>query len=299
MFNDLSKSQTPRADAKATLDEAIETNISDGGIRAGLLLDRVPAPQNLTTRVAILNDVLQIPSPRALTGGKATINTITEALLTNSNGRGIRESDLPRLKSSGGGTPRIIVPILGGEEPRERINCVAVYKHDERVYHGTPFGNRTGKQSPDCTSDDGITGFGKLGGACCSCAMNQWGSAEGGIGKACHERQKLFLLYDDLMVPGVFSLSRMSKGPASQFFFGLAMQGIPYYGALISLTLETTQNAARVSYGRVALKFVRRLTPEEADIARQYHEFFKSLPGRVPTGPDAEEREPGDEEDQG
>jgi hypothetical protein len=44
------------------------------------------------------------------------------------------------------------------------------------------------------------------------------------------------------------------------------------------------------------LKFVRKLTPEEAARAQQYHQLCKTLAGRVPTGLDPEVREQGAEQ---
>jgi hypothetical protein len=187
-------------------------------------------PDDLMPFVPGDNEGIQIPAPRALTGGKANLKAIMEAILTNTNGRGIKESDLPRVKTSGGASPRFILTTPGGEETREHIDSAINYEQNTRVYHRTPYGQGTGNQA-DCTSDDGITGVGKPGGTCSLCPLDEWGSAAVGDGKACQERKKLFLTCDGLMLPAVFSLPPTSVRPAAQFFLGLAMQGIPYYEA--------------------------------------------------------------------
>ncbi len=103
--------------------------------------------------------------------------------------------------------------------------------------------------------------------------------------------KQLFVLRGDLLLPEVVSLPPTSLKGARQFFLKLTTQGIPYYHALVGLELEKAQNAAGIQYGKAALKFVRRLTPEEAGRAQQYHELCRTLAVRVPTGLDPETRE--------
>jgi tetratricopeptide (TPR) repeat protein len=69
---------------------------------------------------------------------------------------------------------------------------------------------------------------------------------------------------DDLLLPEVVSLPPTSLKGARQFFLKLTTQGIPYYQAVIGMELEKAQNAAGIQYGKALLKFVRRLTAEEA-----------------------------------
>jgi hypothetical protein len=237
------------------------------------------------------DDLIQIRTPRALAGVEANLDAINEAIATNITGGGISDFDLPRVKISGGASPRWIVPTLEGEETLERINGVVVFARDTRIYFRTAFGKGTGKQPPDCTSSDGITGNGKPGGECSRCPLAEYGSAEEGSGQACKQVRQLFVLRDDLLLPEVVSLPPTSLKGARQFFLKLTTQGIPYFHALIGLELEKAQNAGGIQYGKAALKFVRRLTPEEAGRAQQYHELCRTLAVRVPTGLDPEARE--------
>ena len=84
-------------------------------------------------------------------------------------------------------------------------------------------------------------------------------------------------------------------------------------GAAVNLTGLTLRWAARRNYGdavpviaketgqgithtdppngKAQLKFVRRLTPEEASRAQQYHQLCRTLAERVPTGLDPEVRD--------
>ena len=236
-------------------------------------------------------DLIQIQTPRALAGIETNLNSINDAITTNISGGGISDFDLARVKISGGASPRWIAPTLEGEEMLERINGVIVFARDTRVYYRIAFGKGSGKQPPDCTSSDGITGKGKPGGECSRCPLAEYGSAEEGAAQACKQVKQLFVLRGDLLLPEVVSLPPTSLKGARQFFLKLTTQGIPYYQALVGLEVEKAQNAGGILYGKAALKFVRRLTPEEAGRAQQYHELCRTPAVRVPTGLDPDARE--------
>ena len=236
-------------------------------------------------------EVIQIQTPRALSALESNLDSVNEAIATNISGGGLSDFDLPRVTISGGTSLRWIVPTLDGEETLARIDGVIVYARDTRVYYKTAFGKSSGKQPPDCSSSDGITGKGKPGGDCSKCPLAEYGSAEEGAGQACKQVKQLFVLRGDLLLPEVISLPPTSLKGARQFFLKLTTQGIPYYQAVISLELEKAQNAAGIQYGKAVMRFVRRLTAEEAARAQQYHELCRSLAERVPTGLDPEVRD--------
>jgi hypothetical protein len=226
-------------------------------------------------------ELIQIQTPRAIAATDGNLDAINEAIATNLSGGGITDFDLARIKISGGASHRWIVPALEGEETLGRIDAVIVFARDTRVYYKTAFGKGTGKQPPDCASVDGITGKGKPGGDGSRCPLAEYGSADEGAGQACKQVKQVFVLRGDLLLPEVVSLPPTSLKGARQFFLKLTTQGIPYYQALI-LELEKAQNAAGIEYGEAALKYVRRLTPEEAGRAQQYHELCRTLAVRVP-----------------
>ncbi len=240
-------------------------------------------------------ELIQIQTPNALVTLESNLDAINEAIATNISGGGITDFDLPRVKISGGASPRWIVPTLDGEETLARIDGVIVYARDTRVYYKTAFGKGTGKQPPDCSSPDGITGKGKPGGDCSRCPLAEYGSADEGAGQACKQVKQIFVLRGDLLLPEVISLPPTSLKGARQFLLKLTTQGIPYYQAVIGIELEKALNPAGIQYGKALMKFVRRLTPEEAGRAQQYHELCRSLAARVPMGLDPEVREPGSE----
>lgn len=236
-------------------------------------------------------DLIPIQTPKALVALEGNLDAINEAIAANISGGGITDFDLPRVKISGGASPRWIVPTLDGEETLARIDGVIVFARDTRVYYKTAFGKGSGKQPPDCSSPDGVTGKGKPGGDCSKCPLAEYGSADEGAGQACKQVKQIFVLRGDLLLPEVVSLPPTSLKGTRQFFLKLTTQGIPYYQAVIGIELEKAQNAGGIQYGKAVMKFVRRLTAEEAARAQQYHELCRSLAVRVPTGLEPEVRD--------
>jgi hypothetical protein len=241
-------------------------------------------------------DLIPIHTPKALAALEGDLDNINEAIAANITGGGITDFDLQRVTIAGGkGPPRWIVPTMDGEETLARIDGVIVFARDTRVYYKTAFGESGGKQPPDCSSADGVAGKGKPGGECAKCSLAEYGSADKGGGQACKQVKQLFVLRGEALLPEVISLPPTSIKGSRHFFLKLTTQGIPYYQAVVGIELEKAQNAAGIEYGKVVMKFVRRLTPEETARAVQYHALCRSLATRVPTGLEPEVRETADE----
>jgi hypothetical protein len=239
----------------------------------------------------VSDELIHVKTPRALAGGEAHLDAINESIASNISAGGISDIDLHRVTISGGPSPRWAATTLDGEKLFDRIYAVIAFARDTRAFYRTPFGRSGGKQPPDCTSTDGIMGRGNPGGECSRCPFAEFGSAEDGPGQACKQVKQLFVLHGDLLLPEIVSLPPTSLKAARQFFLKLLSEGIPYYTALVALELEKAQNGAGIQYGRAVLKFVRRLSQEEAGRAQRYHDLCRSLSVRVPTGLDPEARE--------
>jgi hypothetical protein len=234
------------------------------------------------------NELVHIQTPRALTALEGSVDSINEAIATNISSGGISDVDLPRIRISAGNTPRWIVPTLEGEDTLDRITGVISFARDTRIYYRAAFGKGNGNLPPDCSSSDGITGQGKPGGECSRCPLAEFGSAEEGGGQACRQVKQLFVLRDELLLPDIVSLPPTSLKAARQFFLQLTRQGLTYREVIVSLELEKAQNAAGVQYCKAVLRFLRRLTPEEAARAHKYTQLCRTLAERVPTGLDPE-----------
>ena len=221
-------------------------------------------------------------APKALTLPREEAVAVQEAFALNVASGAVSDFDLPRIKIMNGAA-FWLVPKLEGEETAPSIEGVVVYARDTRAYYAS---KDAGNVPPDCSSSDAITGHAKpginLGGKCAECPMARFGSAQdGGDGQACKQMKQLFMLRGDAMFPEVVSLPPTSIKSARQFFLKLASQGVPYFKALVSLPLEKAQNAAGQTYGKANIKFIRRLSEEEAARALEFHELAKTFAGNV------------------
>jgi hypothetical protein len=222
-------------------------------------------------------------APKALTLAREEAVAVQEAFAINIASGAVSEFDLPRIKIMSGAAFWLI-PKLEGDETAPSIEGVIVFARDTRAYYAS---KDAGNVPPDCSSSDAITGVCKpginLGGDCAKCPMAQYGSAVDGDGQACKQVKQLFMLRGESMFPEVVSLPPTSVKNARQFFLKLASQGVPYFHALVQIPLEKAQNGAGQTYGKASLKFVRRLSSDEAQRAVEFHELSKSFAGRVRT----------------
>jgi hypothetical protein len=217
------------------------------------------------------------------------LGDISAALSTNIGSGNLSEFDLPRIKIPAGGGTQWTVPTLEGEAMEPQIEGVIVLARDTRAYYSQPISETGGNQPPDCFSTDGVTGSGKPGGACITCPLAVYGSAPGCRGQACKQIKQLFVLRGSQLLPEVVTLPPTSLKAAKQYLLKLTSQGVPYYAVVTRIGLERTKNAQGIAYSRAVLSFVRRLTPEEIDRAREYHEMLKPLVQRMAVDLDASE----------
>ena len=236
-------------------------------------------------------ELVKVTAPKALSIPQEEAAAVQEAFAINIAGGTVSEFDLPRIKVVTGAALWLI-PSLEGDETAPKIEGVIAFARDARVYYAS---KDAGNVPPDCSSVDAITGVARpginAGGACAQCALAKWESAQDGAGQACKQVKQLFFLRGDSMFPEVVSLPPTSVKTARQFLVKLTTQGIPYYGALVAIELEKAQNAAGKPYGRAAMKFLRRLTPDEQQRAVEFHQMCQQFAGRVQTGTAADAAE--------
>lgn len=65
-------------------------------------------------------------------------------------------------------------------------------------------------EPPACASLDGKIGHGNPGGDCKTCPLNEFGSGEGGSGKACKNSRRLYLLRPNELLPVVLNIPATS-----------------------------------------------------------------------------------------
>lgn len=88
-----------------------------------------------------------------------------------------------------------------GEIAKEVVGNI-IYWHNANQYYESEFGD--GSDVPTCCSSDGITPDGgeKIQHQSCrGCPMNEFGSGKGGVGKACSNTIRLYVLVEGNVIP--------------------------------------------------------------------------------------------------
>lgn len=156
------------------------------------------------------------------------------------------EPEFPRVKIPSGGATSFEIPNPEDPDdpiPSKTIEGVIVLQHTANSYweNSDPNGS-----PPDCYSQDGVRGIGKPGGACAQCALNEFGSGEGGKGKACKNMKNIYLLRSGDLLPLLISLPPTSLKAFRKYannlrFAGRAMSGVK---TVIGLKKEDGESGA-------------------------------------------------------
>lgn len=196
-------------------------------------------------------------------------------------GSAVGEFDFDRIGMPGGGAVQWEIPSEdGGVEHVSEIVGVIVGQGDRRVFWEKSIGEGD-KGPPDCSSQDGIKGYGTVadeyGGDCARCPMAQFGSKANGRGQACSARKLIFILPEDKVLPTVVSLAPTSLKAMRQYLLRLASKLHPFYGVVTALGLETDKNSEGVKYSKVAPRVLGFLDQEMCEMFRQYKESIAPI----------------------
>ncbi|HZT29221.1 MAG TPA: hypothetical protein VFA33_05025 [Bryobacteraceae bacterium] len=220
--------------------------------------------------------VKNIGAPLVLTMPDEERKEVMAAFDTNCRDGTITEFDLPRIKVTPGMAQWLISDVVEGDKTEPAIECVVLYDRKSRTYYQS---KDAGKVPPDCSSRDGKTGQGTPGGECAKCPLAKWGSA--GEAQACKESRQLLIAHGSSRLPEVLSIPPTSLKAVRQFFVRLVTQGIQYHHCILRFELEKAQNPQGKVYGKAAVKFVRKLSPEEIASAEEMRAFAQGFADRV------------------
>jgi hypothetical protein len=166
--------------------------------------------------------------------------------------------DLDRIKIPSGGGLSFSVPSIDGDTSMNKIECILLYKKDRRnnAFWNEPYSGEN--VPPDCSSVDGISGVGIPGGKCKDCPKNQFGSdPRGGKGKACQNRQFIFILLPGDSIPYAMSLPPTSLKAISKYTLGLARKNLMYHDVITEIGLEAIKGGGVPEYSRALFKVAK------------------------------------------
>lgn len=205
----------------------------------------------------------------------------------NIGNRTLDAFSLDRIKTPSGGATMWMVETLDGTQALDEIEGIIIHWATRRSYweQRSPDGS-----PPDCSSPDGLTGFGSPGGACHDCAFNMFGTAvtdkgEPGRGKACSEYRQLFMLKPDSLLPIVVNAKPGSLKSVDTYFNRLLGAGIKSTALVTKLGLSKQRSKGGQDFAMIEPRAGNRLDPEAVArveaVAVMYERVFEGVNAQV------------------
>lgn len=182
----------------------------------------------------------------------------------------------PRVKIPAGGALQFEIPSDDPENPDYAKNLVGVilFHHPNNAYwpEGSEYDDNA---TPLCSSVDGKLGIGEPGGSCAVCALNQFGSAAGGNGKACKNMRVLYLLRSGEFMPLQVTLPPTSLKPFREFMNqSFMLRRRAAYGSVVQIGLKKMSNG-KDDYSVATFRRLHDFSGEELAQIRAYADGFK------------------------
>lgn len=186
------------------------------------------------------------------------------------------QMNFPRVKIPSGGTLQFELPSDDPDNPDyvKYLEGIILYNHASCTYW--PAGSEYDENAtPLCSSMDGKTGIGDPGGICEICALNRYGSAAEGNGKACKNMRVLYLLRSGEYMPLQLNLPPTSIKPFREFLnLSFTLRRRATYGSLVQIGLKKASNGAN-DYSVATFRRIRDFEGEELAQIRTYANSFK------------------------
>lgn len=148
------------------------------------------------------------------------------------------------------------------------IHGIIIYWHATRTFYRAAYSGEN--NPPDCSSPDGVQGYGDPGVLCDTCPFSKWGSdIKGGRGQACRLQRVLYVLRPNELIPVAVQLPPTSLQPASVYFQRLMSRGIKHHEVSTRISLESVDKPPTPKYSRAAFAVGDRLTPDQIAVVRQ------------------------------
>lgn len=223
------------------------------------------------------NEIAKVQGTGYLVSGE-----MSKVLAEEFKGLDISEGSFPKIKIPSGGGLAFEVP---GDDPDSpdmvksfdavilQHNTINVYYKDKYTGDNTP---------PDCHSKDGITGMDRETGECkkCEeCPLNEYGSGEGGNGKACQNKCVLSLLREGECIPTILTLPATSVAPLKQYKLRLVSKGIRTHSVVTRFALRKATSKGGIIYSEATFTAARKLSEEELKSINKITQFLNTQDG--------------------
>lgn len=186
------------------------------------------------------------------------------------------QMSFPRVKIPAGGALMFELPSDDPENPDyvKNLEGVILFNHPNNAYwpEGSEYDDSA---TPLCSSVDAKQGIGEPGGSCVSCALNQFGSAAEGNGKACKNMRVLYLLRSGEIMPLQVTLPPTSLKPFREFMNqSFMLRRRATYGSVVQIGLKKMSNG-KDDYSVATFRRLYDFSGEELAQIRQFADGFK------------------------
>ena len=202
-----------------------------------------------------------------------------EAMAEEMDGLGTIPYDTVKIPSGGGlafevptddeDTPEMVTELVG----------VILDHHPVNGYWKEKFDGQNNQ--PDCASYDGKVGIATETGECKDCATcpyNQFGSGEGGKGKACKNMHRCYILREGNPVPLLLVLPPTSlKGLRDYIGKKVVLKGKRSYEVITKIKLVKEKSGDGITYSRATFTSVGTLSGDKLAMAKAYAESIKGM----------------------
>lgn len=213
---------------------------------------------------------------------------LADAIAEEMDGLGTVPFDRVKIPSGGGLAFEIPGEDEDNPETATELTGVILYHHPVNAYWKDKYNGSN--DQPDCASFDGKQGVDKETGCisnCAECRFNQFGSGEGGTGKACKNAHRIYILREGNPVPLILSLPPTSlKYMRDYISKRILLKGMRCYHAVTKITLKKEKSQGGIQYSRAAFTFGGKLTPEQILQAEAMAETVKAFDRNVEVGDD-------------
>lgn len=195
---------------------------------------------------------------------------------------GIRGMDLPRITFPSGKPPYMWnVPTPEGPRLESKVRGIILQAHNNRAFWDGDYGEA---RVPKCTSEDAVNGSGfhngveGASGPCSECRFSKHGSAEKGDGQACKQRNRLFLMRPEGVLPVILSVPSGSLRKVRDYIVTLLGARItrPFL-VETEFSLVEQKNTQQIDYAQIQMAMVRKLEKEEVEMVTAFAREWQGL----------------------
>lgn len=183
-----------------------------------------------------------------------------------------------KIKIPAGGTTAFEVPSDDPDNPdiEKELKVIIVDQYAVNAYYKEAYDGT--EVAPDCFSNDGHKGINQYGEVCnCDvCPNNKYGSAIDGIGKACKNMRKVFIIRSGDNFPMLLTLPATSITPFGKYIQRIVTKGLRPCDVITKIALKKAESKSGITYAQATFCVDEILSPEMQEQVRKYVDKMKN-----------------------